>query len=208
MIYVASCNTMSEIIDALAFDIPTWVWPVLVVAGLAALVVWAVAAIRRYRARQRIEDTIAAIAYDMLKNVLVPNGMGSEIHVNYLLLTEKGLVVADLLDRPGAIFGGDQMIEWTAIGRKRRYTFANPQHGLYDRMAAVKLLAGDVPVEGRLIFTLRSDFPKGKPRYALRIDELDEEFPLVDRTRGNITAAFGAVWDNVKKHAAPNPLAR
>ena len=102
--------------------------------------------------------------------------------------------------------GGDQMIEWTAIGKKRRYTFANPQHALYDRMAAVKLLTGDVPVEGRLLFTLRSEFPKGKPRNVVRIDDLAEDFPLVDKARGNITAAFGDVWANVKKHAEPNPL--
>ena len=84
--------------------------------------------------------------------------------MHYLLLTQRGLLVADLLDLPGAIFGGDQMLEWTAIGKKRRYTFANPQHALYDRMAAVRLLTGEVPVEGRLLFTLRSEFPKGKPR--------------------------------------------
>jgi hypothetical protein len=199
---------MSEIIDALSFDVPFWAIPVLIVAALIVLVVWLVKIFRRYRARRKVEETIVAVAYEILKNVLVPNGMGGEIHVNYLLLTERGLVVADLLDRPGAIFGGDQMIEWTAIGRKRRYTFPNPQHALYDRMAAVKLLAGDVPVEGRLIFTTRSEFPKGKPRYALRIDELSDEFALVDKNRGNIAAAFGSVWENVKKNSAPNPLAR
>ena len=64
------------------------------------------------------------------------------------------------------------MLEWTAIGKKRRYTFTNPQHALYDRMAAVRLLTGEVPVEGRMLFTLRSEFPKGKPRNVLRIDDL------------------------------------
>ena len=113
----------------------------------------------------------------MLKNVLIPNGNGGQIHVHYLLLTQRGLLVADLLDRPGAIFGGDQMLEWTAIGKKRRYTFANPQHALYDRMAAVQLLTGEVPVEGRLLFTLRSEFPKGKPRNVLRIDDLTRGLP-------------------------------
>jgi hypothetical protein len=127
--------------------------------------------------------------------------------VHYLLLTQRGLLVADLLDRPGAIFGGDQMIEWTAIGKKRRYTFPNPQHALYDRMAAVRLLTGEVPVEGRLLFTLRSEFPKGRPRNVLRIDDLTDDFPPVDKARGNITAAFGDVWANVKRHAESNPIA-
>jgi hypothetical protein len=191
---------------ALPDKIPAWAWPAAGALVLIALGVWGYLAFRAWRTRRTIDAVISSVAYEMLTNVLLPNGNGGQIHVHYLLLTQRGLLVADLLDRPGAIFGGDQMIEWTAIGKKRRYTFANPQHALYDRMAAVKLLTGDVPVEGRLLFTLRSEFPKGKPRNVVRIDDLAEDFPLVDKTRGNITAAFGDVWANVKKHAEPNPL--
>jgi hypothetical protein len=188
-------------------QIPFWAIPAAIVAALVALIVWVYLLVRAYRYRKAIDAAIANVAYEMLKNVLIPNGMGGQIHVHYLLLTQRGLLVADLLDRPGAIFGGDQMLEWTAIGKKQRYTFANPQHALYDRMAAVRLLTGEVPVEGRLLFTLKSDFPKGKPRNVLRIDDLTDDFPPVDKARGNITAAFGDVWANVKRHAEANPIA-
>ncbi|MBB6092210.1 hypothetical protein HNQ60_001056 [Povalibacter uvarum] len=188
-------------------EIPPWAWPVAGALLVIALLVWIFLKIQAYRERRAIDATIASVGYEMLKNVLLPNGNGGQIHVNYVLLTQRGVLVADLLDLPGAVFGGEQMLEWTAIGKKRRYTFANPQHALYDRMAAVKLLIGDVPVEGRVIFTQRGNFPKGKPRNVLRIDDLADEFPVVDKVRGNITAAFGNVWENVKKHAEPNPLA-
>jgi len=187
-------------------QIPFWAIPAAIVAAAAALIVWLYLLFRAYRYRKDNEAAIASVAYEMLKNVLIPNGNGGQIHVHYLLLTQRGLLVADLLDRPGAIFGGDQMLEWTAIGKKQRYTFANPQHALYDRMAAVRLLTGEVPVEGRLLFTLKSDFPKGKPRNVLRIDDLTDDFPPVDKARGNITAAFGDVWANVKRHAEANPI--
>jgi hypothetical protein len=192
----------------LAAQIPQWIWPAAGAAALLALLAWGYLLLRAWRTRRSIDAAISGVAYDMLKSVLLPNGNGGQIHVHYLLLTQRGLLVADLLDRPGAIFGGDQMLEWTAIGKKRRYTFANPQHALYDRMAAVKLLTGDVPVEGRLLFTLRSEFPKGKPRNVVRIDDLGGEFPAVDRSRGAITAAFGDVWAYIKKHAEPSPLTR
>jgi hypothetical protein len=188
-------------------EIPSWAYPVVAAAAVIALAVWGAMLFRTYRARKQIEMTVSSVAYEMLKNVLIPNGNGGHIHVHYLLLTQRGLLVADVLDMSGAIFGGDQMIEWTVIGKKRRYTFPNPQHTLYDRMAAVRLLTGEVPVEGRVIFTQKSEFPKGKPRNVLRIDELANEFPPVDKVRGNITAAFGDVWANVKKNAEPNPLA-
>ncbi|HLS81237.1 MAG TPA: NERD domain-containing protein [Steroidobacter sp.] len=187
-------------------QVPSWVWPIAAATVVIAAAVWVYILYRRWRVRRDTEAAIASVAYEMLKNVLLPNGNGGQIHIQYLLLTQRGLLVADLLDRPGAIFGGDQMLEWTAIGKKRRYTFPNPQHALYDRMAAVRLLTEDVPVEGRLLFTLQSEFPKGKPRNALRIDELTLEFPPVDAARGAITAAFGEVWANVRKHAEPNPL--
>ncbi|MFL6620203.1 MAG: NERD domain-containing protein [Povalibacter sp.] len=188
-------------------QIPNWAWPVAGAVALIALAVWIFLKIREYRGRRAIDAMISSVGYEMLKNVLLPNGNGGQIHLNYVLLTQRGVLVADLLDLPGAVFGGEQMLEWTAIGKKRRYTFANPQHALYDRMAAVKSLIGDVPVEGRVIFTVRSSFPKGKPRNVLRIDDLADDFPVVDKVRGNITAAFGNVWENVKKNAEPNPLA-
>jgi hypothetical protein len=188
-------------------QIPFWAIPAAIAAAVVALIVWLYLLFRAYRYRKAIDAAIANVAYEMLKNVLIPNGNGGQIHVHYLLLTQRGLLVADLLDRPGAIFGGDQMLEWAAIGKKQRYSFPNPQHALYDRVAAVRLLTGEVPVEGRLLFTVRSEFPKGKPRNVLRIDDLTDDFPPVDKARGNITAAFGDVWANVKRHAEANPIA-
>jgi hypothetical protein len=185
-------------------NIPSWAYPAAGALVVAVLLAWGSVIWRKRRALQRMEETIDSIAYDVLRNVLISNGMDGQITLQYLLLTERGLIVLDLLERPGAIFGGDQMVEWTSIGKKRRYTFRNPQHLLYDRLAAVKLLAGNTPVDGRVVFTARSDFPKGKSTYVLRIDELTSEFAVVDRNRGNVVAAFANVWSNVKKSAQPN----
>ena len=185
-------------------EVPIWIYPL---AGAAVVLVGIVAGIRAYlarRAEQRNQARIESIAYEVLRNVLIPNGSGGQLHLNYLLLTERGLLVIDLFDIPGAVFGGDQMFQWTAIGRKLRFTFSNPQPILYDRIAAVKLLAGEVPVDGRLVFTQRGEFPKGRPKYVVRIDQLNTVFPIVDRSRGNVTAAFGDVWQRIKKQAQPN----
>jgi hypothetical protein len=185
--------------------IPQWAYPAAGAAAIAALLAWGVVLWLKRRDLQRIEETIDSIAYDVLRNVLIPNGMDGHIFLQYLLLTERGLLVIDLLERPGAIFGGDQMVDWTSIGKKRRYTFRNPQHALYDRLAAVKLLAANTPVDGRVVFTTRSEFPKGKSTYVMRIDELKQQFAVVDRNHGNVVAAFANVWSNIKKNAQPSP---
>lgn len=185
-------------------NVPGWVLPVAVGVVLVAGVSAGVRALLGRRAERRNQERIESIAYEVLRNVLIPNGNGGQLHLNYLLLTERGLLIIDLFDIPGAVFGGDQMFQWTAIGRKLRFTFSNPQPILYDRIAAVKLLAGDVPVEGRLVFTQRSDFPKGKPKHVVRIDQLTGSFPQVDRSRANVVAAFADVWQNIKKNTQPN----
>lgn len=186
--------------------LPAWAFPA---AGAAISALLIVVAVRAYLARRFIrlnEARINSIAFEILRNVLIPNGNGGQIHLNYLLLTERGLLVLDLFDVPGAVFGGDQMFQWTAIGRKLRFTFANPQSILYDRMAAVKLLAGEIPVEGRLLFTQRGNFPKGKPKDVLRIDHLNNEFPAIDRTRTSVATAFQDIWQRIKAEAKPNTL--
>ena len=53
------------------------------------------------------------------------------------------------------------MTEWTVMHRALRYTFPNPQTGLYDRIAAVRALAPELPIEGHAVFTGRAGaFPR------------------------------------------------
>jgi hypothetical protein len=44
------------------------------------------------------------------------------------------------------VFGGEHLREWTVMNGNEHSTFLNPPEALYDRLAAVRLLAGDVPV--------------------------------------------------------------
>jgi len=187
--------------------LPVWLWVLLGLGVLAAGVYYAFDLLRQSRARRAIDNVISSVAYEELRNVLVPTGTGEHIHVNYLLLTQRGLLVLDLFDVAGMIFAGEKMEQWSVFGAKRHFTFTNPLPMLYDRMAAVRHFAGDVPVEGRILFSMRGEFPKGRPDVVLRLDALQDEFPVVERA-GGAAAAFAPVWAQIKAAAEPNPLAR
>ena len=120
------------------------------------------------------------------------------------------LLILDLRDLQGMIFGSEQMREWTVMARTRRFQFANPLGPLYDRIAAVKSLAGDgVPVEGRVVFSDRGEFPKGHPRLAVRLASLLAEFPPPDpEARQRQVAAYEAGWQKVRAAVTPSPLRR
>jgi len=162
------------------------------------------------RRRMRLVRTFAVTScgFDHMRDVLVPDGQGSTLHVDFLLLTARGVIVIDLRDIAGNIFGGDQMSAWTVMHRSQRYTFDNPQTGLYDRIAAVRALSQGLPVDGRIVFTSRGQFPKGLPRHTLMLDSLPSEFPVSDREAMRaLLERWMPAWSSIRKSVAPSQLA-
>jgi hypothetical protein len=139
--------------------------------------------------------------------VQVPDGMGGFIHIDHLLLTPRGVLLLDTRRVAGLIFGGDQMSDWTVMGRGRRFTFDNPQPALYDRIAAVKAVVGDVPVEGRLLFSNVGKFTKGIPNYVMMLDGIEVEFPVVDRDAQSSPAfaKYAEGWSRLMAQVRPSP---
>jgi Nuclease-related domain len=183
-------------------------WAVLGVMAIACLLFLA-RAVRRRGAARRLHQGIVSASIEYLQNVLVPDGMGGSLHVDYLLLTSRGVVVVDLRDVRGNIFGGDQMTQWTVMDGPRRTTFQNPQHALYDRVASVRALAGELAVEGRVLFTRRAKFPKGLPRWILMVDSLRAEFPPVESDAARVLVEhYRRDWEALRNAVARSPLRR
>src|ERR1700680_824757 len=162
---------------------------------------------RRPGLRTSRARAIINCGFEHLRNVLVPDGQGSTLHLDFLLLTARGLVVIDLRDVEGNIFGGDQMTEWTVMHTALRYTFPNPQTGLYDRIAAVRALAPELPIEGHAVFTSSGVFPKGLPRHTLMLDSMPAEFPASDRQdMSGLLERWMPSWRLIEKSVAPSQL--
>jgi hypothetical protein len=162
---------------------------------------------RRHRTRARLLAMVTGGAYEYLRDILVPDGQGGTLHIDFLLLTTRGCVVLDMRDVAGNIFGGDQMTAWTVMYRALRYTFANPQTGLYDRIAAVRAVVEVLPVEGRVVFSPRGRFPKGLPRYTLMLASLPSEFPAAERLQsGALADSWRADWERLRAVCTPSSL--
>jgi len=162
------------------------------------------------RRRMRLVRTFAVTScgFDHMRDVLVPDGQGSALHVDFLLLTARGIIVIDLRDIAGNIFGGDQMSAWTVMHRSQRFTFSNPQTALYDRVAAVRALAqSELPVEGRIVFTAPGRFPKGLPRHTLTLESLPAEFPTSDRQAlAALIERWLPAWNLIKQSVSPSRI--
>lgn len=181
---------MNEFLPA---DFPdAYLLPLLLVA---LLVIWLV--IRAFRSRDKeLSRALDAIAHERIEDLLIPNTEGGEIHIDHLVLTSKGLLIVDVKDVEGAVFGSDRMENWTVISENHRFTFPNPQAALYDRIASVYQLVQDVPVAGRIVFLKRAKFTKGVPSMVCTVDELVEQFGEKDKSAyAEKIEAFMPQWE-------------
>jgi len=162
--------------------------------GLAGWLIW-----RRRTAMQRqLRAAINAIAHATLRDIFLPDGMDGHIHLDYLLLTDNGLLVLDVKDIRGAIFGAAKMDQWAVMHGTQRYTFRNPLGPLTEKVGAVKALARNTAVEGLIIFMPHGEFPKGLPEHSCLLDDLQ------NRTKGAAPApGLNECWERLRELAQP-----
>lgn len=194
--------------DYLPPDFPgIYLLPLLLV--LLLLIFWLVYRRRALRGRA-LSRALKAIAFERVDNLVLPNADEGEIQIDHLLLTAQGLLIIHIKDVIGTVFGSDKMQDWTVIGEERRYTFANPQPALYDRIAAVRQIVRDVPVAGRILFLDEATFTKGVPELVCNIDQLIEEFGEKDKSAAKVKVeAFRPHWEQILGYVDrhPDPLA-
>ena len=149
-----------------------------------------------------LEGAIADISFDRIEGLVIPSADEGEILVDYLLLTSKGLLILEVKDVQGVVFGGDKLQDWTVINDSRRYTFSNPQPALYDRIAAVRQVVREVPVAGRILFLDGADFTKGVPGLVTDLGKLVSEFGESDKNAAKFKIeAFKPHWELIRKEA-------
>jgi len=175
-------------------------WVTLLSAVVLLLLLWLW--YRRRGSGNRLQKVLNDISHDRIDDLLIPNGDDGEIQIDHLLLTSQGLLIVDIKDVVGTVFGSNKMQEWTVISQDRRFTFANPQPALYDRIAAVRHIVRQVPVAGRVVFLDGAEFTKGVPELVTGIDDLQAEFGEADKSVATVKVeAFKPHWDLIRKEA-------
>jgi len=177
-----------------------WVLPLLAVVGL--LVLWLI--YRRFFAnRSSLAHALATISFDHIEALVIPSADEGEIQVDKLILTSQGLLILEIKDVQGTVFGSDKMQDWTVIAEDRRYTFPNPQPSMYDRIAAVRQIVRQVPVAGRILFLEGAEFTKGVPGLVCTLEELVAEFGEPDKAAAKFKIeAFKPHWELIQKAAS------
>ena len=176
-------------------------WLVSLGAVLILLLVWLLYRYVRAR-RNKLRRVLDDIAFERLEDLVIPSANEGEIQIDKLLLTSQGLLILEVKDVQGVVFGSDKMQDWTVMSDDRRYTFPNPQPAMFDRIAAVRDVVRQVPVAGRILFLDGADFTKGVPRLVCTLDELANEFGEPDKNAAKFKIeAFRPHWELISKAA-------
>jgi len=172
--------------------------PILIIV---LLLIWLIVRGRKDRARS-LTQTLDVIGFERIEDLVIPNAEDGEIQIDHLVLTAQGLLIVDVKDVTGTVFGSDKMQDWTVIGEDRRFTFANPQPALHDRIAAVRQIVRQVPVAGRIVFLEGASFTKGVPGLVTSMDGLIDEFGENDKAAAKIKIeAFLPHWELIHARA-------
>jgi hypothetical protein len=177
-----------------------WLVPVGGVVLAAALGLWWW---RRTAMHRLVRRTLESCTLEVLRHAVIPDGVDGHIHLDHLLLTPRGLIVLDVRDVRGAVFGAEKMDDWAVLDGRRRHLFKNPLGPLHDRLVAVRALAGEVEVHGRIAFTPRAHFPKGLPTLSVPLSALAAELERLGGALGTeVQPQVAEAWARLKSVAS------
>jgi len=161
---------------------------------IGVLIVW-------LRRRKSLESLLRRIAWERLADVVIPDDVDGEIHLDLALLTPRGILVLDVRYVAGTLFWGDQLESWTVLDGARRTVLQNPLPGLRARRHAVSALAPGVPVDGRILLVGAIQIAGERPPGVLVLEDLVTEYPA--RGRQPRPAVLREAWTALKSAARP-----
>ena len=170
-------------------------------AALAALVLLGVLLAWRKRRRRSLDYLLRRISWERLEDVVIPDDVDGEIHLDLALLTPRGILVLEVRRLTGTLFWGDQLESWTVLDGVRRTVLRNPLPGMQARRHAVHALAPRVPVDGRVLMFGPVEISGGTPPGVLLAEDLVTAFPA--RGRQGPGAELRAAWEALKAASRP-----
>ncbi len=163
----------------------------------------------RRRRRSKLIQIFRPLTPWIATNLLLPDGLGSTLPIDGVVLTGQKLHAIQLFKIEGSIFGSANMNEWTVLGRAGRWTFPNPLlTGPLRSLALQEQLAERIPVQVDYVFWGDCHFPKGKENGIFGLAEYLESMRAEISLSGEPPRSWHEAWRRLQGLSGGSPRTR
>ena len=180
-------------IESLTIEDQPWLIGLLSLSVLLILVLLFRKALLQWWEECQITRTAKRLGARILRDINLPDGMGGEISIDFLVLSIDAILVIGVKRYDGMIFGGAQTDEWTQTINSRSYKFPNPDHYLLQQVCVVRSIAPEVAIRGMHLFTDKAVFPWDKPSNVCQSKDLRSSSTRRPKLK-DIPAELQATW--------------
>ena len=182
--------------ESLTIENQPWLTGPLILAVLLILMCLFRNSLRYWWEGRQISRAAKRLGARMLRDVNLPDGMGGEISMDFLVLSTDAILVIGVKRYDGMIFGGARTDVWTQTISSRSYKFPNPDNYLLQQVGAIRSIVPETPVRGMHLFTDNAMFPWDKPSNVLQVKDLRSNSSRRPRLK-DIPVELRAAWTQI-----------
>ena len=149
--------------EKLTIEGQSWLIVPLILAVLLILMFLFRTALRHWWEGCQITWAAKRLGARILRDINLPDGLGSEISIDFVVLSTDAILIIGVKRYDGMIFGGTQTDEWTQTINSRSDKFPNPDYCLLRQVCVVRSIVPKAPIKGIHLFTDNAVFPWDKP---------------------------------------------
>ena len=158
---------------------------------------------RRHTKRHLVSRLLRSLGGIYVRDLIIPDGVGGTVQTDFLVLLRGGVLVLDVKNYRGALFGAENAPLWSQMVRARSFKFTNPLPENTLRVQSLKLLLPNVPVIGRVVFTREGRFPRDIPAGVSMLDTLAEDLGAF---AGPASLQYMEAWKRLKSSDNAPPV--
>jgi len=119
---------------------------------------------------RKLQVLLKGHTQDYLSDVVIPDGLDGFLFADYLLQHHDTIIVINVMHKPGYVFGGEKIDEWTCVENNVTKKFKNPLANAKMFAHAITHALGYANVSSYVLFDSQSNFAKGIPEGVLQLD--------------------------------------
>ncbi len=149
-------------------------------------------------AHRRIERQLDQIGLEQVRNLICDDGLDGFHTIDRLALVADAILVINYKPYSGNIYCAEQISEWTQVIGQKSFKFPNPLFELENQLTSIRMITGNVPLRGYLVFDQHATFPKGHPDSVLHSDQLPQDYKRANCPPAK--ASISDAWERLKSH--------